>query len=394
MNEQKLTFKIDYILLFLVLLLAIVSIFTLYTVTPFLPEKYSPINFPLKQIQWFIAGSFIIFVVMLVDYDRFQKVTWIAYTLGIIPLIMIAIRFPPSWIDTFNNASRGIIFPVIGSIQPAEYFKIILILTIAHVMIRHHEKYINKTIKSDVWLLGKILLIAGPPMGMIATQPDLGSMLVLAAIVASLILVSGVSWKVISLAIASAIGSIGLLIAAWALFPGKIGTFLEESVFKHVTSRINGWLYPEVYLDSGRQLISSMQAIGSGQLFGKGISNIEVYVSEKHTDMIFTAIAEQFGFAGVSFVLTIYFLLIYRLIHIAMSSNDKYGSYIVTGLVGMFTYQIFQNIGMSIQLLPITGIPLPFLSYGGSSTMTYMLAIAIVLNVHSRTKEYMFEEEL
>ncbi len=392
MNEQNPQFKFDYILLFLILLLAIISVFTLYTITPFLPEKYSPINFPMKQIQWYIAGSFIIFVIMLVDYDRFQKITWIAYVVGIIPLIMIFLRFPAGLIDTYNNAARGIKFPVIGSIQPAEYFKIILILTIAHVMIRHHEKHVIKTVKSDLWLLVKILLLSLPPMGLVAVQPDLGSMLVLMFITACMILVSGISWRVIFTMIVSAAGGIGLMIAAWALSPDKVGTFLEETVFKHATSRINGWLYPEIYLDSGRQLINAMQAIGSGQLFGKGTSNMEVYVSEKHTDMIFTAISEQFGFVGASFVLIIYFLLIYRMIHIAMSSNDKYGSYIVTGLVGMFTYQIFQNIGMSIQLLPITGIPLPFLSYGGSSTMTYMLAIAIVLNVHSRTKEYMFEE--
>lgn len=158
MNEQKTQLKFDYILLFLVLLLASISIFTLYTITPFLPAKYSLINFPLKQIQWYIAGGFIIFVIMLVDYDRFQKITWIAYFVGIIPLIMIAIKFPASLIDTYNNAARGIKFPVIGSIQPAEYFKIILIWTIALVMIRHHDKYINKTMKSDLWLLIKIML--------------------------------------------------------------------------------------------------------------------------------------------------------------------------------------------------------------------------------------------
>src|SRR5699024_75906 len=134
-----------------------------------------------------------------------------------------------------------------------------------------------------------------------------------------------------------------------------------------------------------------MMAIGSGQLFGKGISDLEVSVPEQHTDMIFTAVFEEIGFIGSSLFFTLLFSLIYRPIHIAIQSNDEYGSYLVTGMVGMFAYQIFQNIGMSIQLLPITGLPLPFLSYGGSSTLTYMLAIGIVLNVHSRTKEYMFE---
>src|SRR5699024_1781140 len=120
--------------------------------------------------------------------------------------------------------------------------------------------------------------------------------------------------------------------------------------------------------------IYAMLAIGSGQLFGKGIGGMEVYVPEKHTDMIFTAISEQFGFIGASVVIALFLMLIYRLIHIAILSNDQYGSYLVTGMVGFFAYQVFQNIGMSIQLLPITGLPLPFLSYGGSSTLTYMLA--------------------
>lgn len=227
-------------------------------------------------------------------------------------------------------------------------------------------------------------------MALIGIQPDLGSVLVLVSITACMILVSGIRWRIIGSVILAAGGVIGLSFAAWALFPGKIGTFLEESVFRHVKGRFYGWLYPDQYLGSGHQVKRSMSAIGSGQLSGKGISNIEVSVPEKHTDMIFSAIGEQFGFIGVSILLIVYFLLIYRLLHIALTCNDLFGSYLITGLIGMFTYQVFQNIGMSIQLLPITGLPLPFLSYGGSSVLTSMLGIAVALNVHSRTKHYMF----
>src|SRR5699024_4170055 len=174
------------------------------------------------------------------------------------------------------------------------------------------------------------------------------------------------------------------------VIPGPVSTFLEEAVFNHVQSRFYGWLYPEKFSDSGYQLVYAMLAIGSGQLFGIGLGDMELYVPEKHTDMIFTAISGQFGFIGASIVIALFFLLIYRLIHVAILSNDRYGSYLVTGIIGLFAYQIFQNIGMSIQLLPITGLPLPFLCYGGSSTLTYMLAIGIALNVHSRTRTFMF----
>ena len=392
MSDKNTSSRIDYTLLFLVLLLAITSIFTLYTIQPTLPEKYGNYNFPIRQLQMYIAGSIVIISTMFIDYDRFQKVTWIIYPLGLIPLLMIFVRFPGPMMVDFNNIVRGISFPGIGAIQPAEFFKIVLILVIAHVMVSHNEKHLIRTIKSDLILLAKILLVAATPMGLIAVQPDLGSVLVLVAITTCMILVSGIQWRVISLAILSGLGMVGIVIAAWLISPGKVGTFLKESVFKHVEGRFYGWLAPEQYTASGFQLMRTMNAIGSGQLFGKGINNMQVDVPEKHTDMIFTAIGEQFGFIGVSLLLIIYFLLIYRLLHIAISSNDKYGSYLVTGLIGMFTYQIFQNIGMSIQLLPITGLPLPFLSYGGSSILTCMLAIAIALNVHSRTKKFMFGE--
>src|SRR5699024_7136570 len=213
---------------------------------------------------------------------------------------------------------------------------------------------------------------------------------VLSSITGAMVLVSGIKWRVIFTVILTGLAVVGIIFVAWYVIPGPISDFLQESVFNHVQSRFYGWLNPEKYSDSGYQLIYAMLAIGSGQLFGKGIGGMEVYVPEKHTDMIFTAISEQFGFIGASVVIALFFMLIYRLIHIAILSNDQYGSYLVTGMVGFFAYQVFQNIGMSIQLLPITGLPLPFLSYGGSSTLTYMLAIGIVLNVHSRTRTFMF----
>lgn len=119
----------------------------------------------------------------------------------------------------------------------------------------------------------------------------------------------------------------------------------------------------------------------------------EVYIPERHTDMIFTAVAEQFGFIGASVVIVLYFLMIYRIIKIALDSKDPFGTYLCVGMVGLFSYQIFQNIGMSVQLLPLTGIPLPFLSYGGTSLLVYMAAIGLVLNIHSRKREFMFESE-
>lgn len=389
MNTNK--NNIDYTLISIILLLGIVSIFTIFTVEPTLPANLNGMNFPEKQIIWYVGGGILIALIMLIDYDRFRQLTWILYGIGMVMLLMLFFRFPGPIIHEVNNAVSWFKVPLLGTFQPAEVMKVILVLTLAHVMYAHNQKVAKKTIKSDLWLLGKIVGLAIPPMLLIAVQPDLGSFLVLVAIVGAMILVSGISWRLIFFIFLIFLGVVGLIVAAYFLFPDSIAVFLQESVFKHVSSRFYGWLHPEQYSDSGYQLIRAMMAIGSGQLFGKGIEVMQVSVPERHTDMIFTAISEQFGFIGSSIVVTLFFLLLYRLIHIAIQSNDSYGSYIVTGIVGMFAYQIFQNIGMSIQLLPITGLPLPFLSYGGSSTLTYLIAIGIVLNIHSRTKKYMFE---
>ncbi|HLR02818.1 MAG TPA: FtsW/RodA/SpoVE family cell cycle protein [Virgibacillus sp.] len=390
MNEQNTRFNIDYTLLFIVLLLAMVSVFTLYTIEPYLPAKYDGAHFPLKQIQWYIVGGVGVFVIMLVDYDRFQKITWTLYGIGILLLLMLYFNFPADYVVRANESSSWFKFPFIGTVQPSEFMKVFLVLALAFVLVKHNNKYPTHTVKMDLWLLLKVAIVAAPPMGLIAIEPDLGGFLVLSSITGAMVLVSGIKWRVIFTVILTGLAVVGIIFVAWYVIPGPISDFLQESVFNHVQSRFYGWLNPEKYSDSGYQLIYAMLAIGSGQLFGKGIGGMEVYVPEKHTDMIFTAISEQFGFIGASVVIALFFMLIYRLIHIAILSNDQYGSYLVTGMVGFFAYQVFQNIGMSIQLLPITGLPLPFLSYGGSSTLTYMLAIGIVLNVHSRTRTFMF----
>src|SRR5699024_9850016 len=162
-----------------VIILAIISFIVLYSIQPFLPSVYDPFNFPFLQLRWYIAGSILVVIVMLVDYDRFRKITWFLYPLGLIPFLMIFFKhyFLDSLIEEFNDVARGIIIPFIGAIQPAEFYKIILTLTLAHVIVSHNEKYVKRTVKSDLGLLAKMTILAGIPMGFIAYQPDLGSTL-------------------------------------------------------------------------------------------------------------------------------------------------------------------------------------------------------------------------
>ncbi|WP_112180161.1 FtsW/RodA/SpoVE family cell cycle protein [Paraliobacillus zengyii] len=386
MQSKTRTANIDYVLISIIILLAIISIFSLYTIQPYLDDTYY-----IKQLVWYIVGAIVIGVIMLIDYDRLRQVSWIFYGFGMIMLIMLHFHLPPA--IKVNGAWGWFQVPGFGTLQPAEFMKVFLIIALAHLIVMHNDKFKEHMNKSDCWLLLKIMIVAIPPMGLIALQPDLGGFLVLASIVVCMVLVSGVRWQIIFSLLSVMLISVFALIFIYITFPEAVDDVIADTPFEHVESRFTGWLDTEVNGQSGGyQLIRAMLAIGSGQLSGKGIGEFEVSnIPERHTDMIFTSIAEQFGFIGSSILITLLFLLVYRLIHIALQSNDPFGSYLITGFIGMFTYQIFQNIGMTIKLLPITGLPLPFISYGGSSTLTYLIAIGIVLNIHYRTKVFMFD---
>ncbi len=390
MNENQQTSPIDFTIILVVLAFGAISCFTLYSINPILGAADQGVY--VKQIVWYIIGGAGAGVVMLLDYDRLHQIVWVLYGFGVIMLLMIFFNFPPSIVHESGGAVSWFKLPGGVTVQPSEFMKVFLVVTLAHIIVRHNEKNAAKTIKTDIYLLGKIILISIVPMGLVAVQPDLGTFLVLASITAFMTLVSGIQWKIIL----SILGFFVLLVAGVTLMFyidfTQVTTFMEESIFAHVDSRFYGWLQPEKNEQgAGLQLIKAITAIGSGQLIGKGVGNLEVSVPERHTDMIFTAVSEQFGFVGSSIVVTLFFLLIYRMVQVAMESNDSFGSYLIVGIVAMITFQVFQNIGMSLQLLPITGLPLPFLSYGGSSTLAYLLTIGIVLNVKSRTRTYMFE---
>ncbi|MFD1017878.1 FtsW/RodA/SpoVE family cell cycle protein [Thalassobacillus hwangdonensis] len=392
MNAKRTEPSLDYILILVIACLGIISFFTLYTLDPILPPHLDAMNFHFKQLVWYVIGSMVVVGVLLVDYDRLHSIVWIFYGFGVLMLVMLAMHFPPGIAKEINGAWGWFQIPGIGTLQPAEFMKVFLILALAHIIVRHQEKWKLQTIKTDLWLLAKIFVTAIVPMMLIAIQPDLGSFLVLSAITGAMILVAGVQWRILFTIFLSFLLVVGVLVFLFYINATAITSFLEESIFKHVDSRFYGWLQPEKYdQGAGMQLLNAMKSIGSGQLYGKGIGNMEVYIPERQTDMIFTAVAEQFGFFGSSIVVTLFFLMTYRMVHIAMDSNDPFGTYIIVGVIGMITFQVFQNIGMSIQLLPITGLPLPFISYGGSSTLAYMIALGIVLNIKSRTKTYMFE---
>lgn len=387
-NSQNFARRFDWTLAFIILMFLIISLLAISSAQS--SGQYGTINFVIKQIQWYGIGVCIVAFVMYFDPDQYKKLAWVLYASGIL-LLLILVFLPEGkgQLGEVVNGAKSWYHTPIGNIQPSEFMKTFYILALAHLISKHHEKYFAKTLKTDFILLGKIALTLFVPLAFIMTQPDLGSSLVFLAITAALVIVAGVSWRII-LPVFAGGAAIGGLLLWMALYAQD---FLEDKFgFKtYQFARIYSWLDPYSYSTSdGYHLITALNAIGSGEIFGKGFLSREVYVAENHTDFIFAVIGEEWGFVGASIVICLYFLLIYHLTKTTLMLKDPFCTYVCAGIIAMITFHVFENIGMTIQLLPITGIPLPFLSYGGSSLMGNALAIGLVFSMRFHHRTFMF----
>jgi rod shape determining protein RodA len=391
-RHQKVMDKIDWTLVLLIFLFFLVSCISISSAQT--SAQYGK-NFVILQIFWYLIGFVIIGCSLLFEPSQYNKLSFYLYGIGIV--LLTGLIFAPHCIDSGclvprrNGAISWYILPKLGAIQPSEFMKTFIILAISKLISSHHEKIQVKSIKTDFLLLLKIVVTAIVPLGLIMMQPDLGTSLVILAIVAGLILVSGITWKIIVplYAFLITIGGTVLSLAIWA--PHILIKYLK--VHSYQFDRIYTWIDPESYPDAGRHLRSSIMSIGSGEVLGKGYMGKQVYLPERHTDFIFSVIGEEYGFIGSSLVICLFFLLIYHLTKTAILTKNRFNTYVCAGVICMITFHVFQNIGMTIQVLPITGIPLPFISYGGSSLMGNMLALGVISSIRFYHKEYMFSSD-
>lgn len=382
-NTEQKRFNIG--LIFVLLFMGLVSCLAIYSAQT--TGQYGD-NFLMKQIVWYIVGSCIIIVVMRFDPEQLYRLSWYAYGFGIFLLTLLMIA-PSSIAPVKNGAKSWFIVPGLGSLQPSEFVKVFLILALARTVVRHYEKFTEKTIQTDFWLLIKIGLVTSGPLLLVMMQPDLGTSLVLLSIMLGIIFVSGITWRILLPLFGVFTSVVGVIFYLVLWHPDILEKYLNVQPYQF--GRIYSWLDPYNYQStSGYQLIRSLLAIGSGETIGKGYNNREVYLPESHTDFIFSVIGEEFGFIGASIVVGLFFMLIYFVTKVGLESVNPYESYICSGVIAMITFHVFQNIGMSIGLLPITGIPLPFISYGGSSLMGNMLAMGLIFSVQYHNKRYMF----
>lgn len=370
-----------------VVLLAVISLYAIWVATLNDPKMGTPLRTVGSQAVWYVISIALVIFVMQFDAEQLYRIAPIVYGIGIVLLIAVLFLYNRETFAETGAKSWFKLGPL--TFQPSEIMKPAFILMMARVVEKHNAMY-GHTAKTDWLLLAKIIAWLLPVAVLLKLQNDFGTMLVFIAIVAGVVLVSGISWKIIV-----PIYGIVFVIGAIAIFlvVSKEGqTILGHFGFRaYQFQRINSWLDPSGDTSSGAyQLWQSMKAIGSGQMFGAGFGKVSVYVPVRTSDMIFSVIGESLGFVGCCVLILIYFYLIYQMVRLTFETKNSFYSYISTGIIMMILFHVFENIGMGIDVLPLTGIPLPFVSQGGSALIGNMIGIGLVLSMKWHHKDYMF----
>lgn len=240
-------------------------------------------------------------------------------------------------------------------------------------------------LKDDWLLLFQYTAVTLPVLGLLVLQGDMGTALVFLAILAGIVVVSGISWRIILPVVLAFVAGVALFVMVFITDWGK-EALIKMGVQTYQINRISAWLDPFTYADGiAFQQTQGMISIGTGGIYGKGFNHLELNVPVRESDMIFTVIAEDFGLVGSGLVLLTYLFLIYRMLRVTFRSNNRFYTFISTGFIMMIVFHIFENIGASVGILPLTGIPLPFISQGGSSLISNLIGVGLVLSMAYQT---------
>lgn len=361
-GRSVMSMEFDWFLFVLTLIISVFGVICVYSAT----KSYDSISNTVVQSVAAVIGAVVMVLLSRFDYEQFKNLVKPIYGVAIALLVLVLIfGVSGGW-----GAKSWIRIGGIG-FQPAELTKICFILTFSY-----HLSKVEKNINKPLVLLGLIAHV-GVLAALIMLEPDLGSTLVFLFMFACLLFVAKLSWKYI----------LPVLVLGTASLPFVYKYALSD----YQKGRIEVFFKPESdAMGRGYNVIQSKIAVGSGQLWGKGYlegtQNQMGYLPAKSTDFIFSTIAEEWGFVVAAVLTVLLFVLVYRCFKVAQKADNSYGRYICVGVGAMFLFHIFENIGMCIGLMPVTGIPLPFLSYGGTSVLTNMIAVGLVLSVNYHNK--------
>jgi rod shape determining protein RodA len=369
-DERRPLRHVDLILVLTIVLLEVAGLFLLYSAThqTLAADGLDPFARVNKQLITFAIAAALGVAVTVFDY-RFAKIyAGIVYAVALVALVLV--RIPGlGATDATGTAQRW--FQVGGfQITPSEFAKLALIVTLAAMLAEIRGG--SPTLRDVV----RLVAVTSVPLLLVFAQPDIGTSLVLVAILVGMLIVAGARAK--HLGVLAVVGCVLLFLA-----------FQTGVIQQYQLDRIRVVVDREsVSSDVRYNIDQSLRAVGGGGLLGQGYlqgrQTLLDYVPEQHTDFIFTVAGEEFGFVGATAILLLYALLLWRAIRIASLSKDAFGTYLAVGVASMIAIQVFVNVGMVIGIMPITGIPLPFLSYGGSSLLASLLAIGMLESVHMR----------
>lgn len=389
MNNEKYPQRIDYGVILSVMLLAIISILSLYSTTVLI--QGGSIGMTVRQIAWYGIGTIAVLVIMQFDSEQLWKMTTYLYIAGLI-ILLLTLVFYDREIAAQTGGNRWVTLGPLGTVQPSEFVKIPYILMLAKVITKHNSLYRVREYQTDLILIGKLSVIGLIPVVLVFMQKDLGTALVYLAILIGVVLLSGIKWQIL-LPVYLLISIVGITLILLVVYNREF--LLNTGLFKpYQFARIDTWLNPHQGAnDTSYQIIQAFKAIGSGGVFGKGFGVSEVFVPVRESDMIFATIGENFGFAGGAFLIFIYFILVYHMIRVVYDTKNEFYAYIATGVIMMIVFHVLENIGMNIGLLPMTGIPLPFVSQGGSALLGNMMGIGLIMSMRYHHKSYFFSGE-
>ncbi|WP_438434356.1 FtsW/RodA/SpoVE family cell cycle protein [Gorillibacterium sp. sgz500922] len=383
LNKLK---KLDWTIVFILALFAVIGTMMIYSAT-LNSSKYH--SLPKKNVLFFIMGLVLMLGTSLINYRHLFKWSWWIYGIGIALLIGV---YP---LGKVQGGAHGWYDLKVIQLQPAELMKFILIISICAFLIKRQGEKLE--FLRDVVPIG---LIGGLPFVIIAIYPDLGNAVILAVLMLGLYWIGNIKLSHLLIGVSVLALLLGGFFYAFKYHHDASAKVVSDLGFQHFVKRIDTFINPD---DESRsktenyQSKNSLKAIGSGGITGDGFTEGRMVQSGSipvvYTDTIFVVVAEEFGFVGSAALLMLYFLLLYRMIMVAMESKDRGGGYLIIGIVTLFAFQIFQNIGMLLGLMPITGITLPFISYGGSSLLVNLLGMGLVLSVRIHHDQPIDSEE-
>ena len=368
--------KIDLAIVIPIILFFIISITSIYSAMTYLSPDNG--NLALKQAIWYLVGVVIIVILFKLKNDYLYRNAWFFYIIGNI-LLLSLLLFAPE----INNSKCWFVIPYIGSFQPSEFMKIFIMLVLAVMISNFRDTTDHPSIKEEALFILKTLIVVLIPSILTFLEPDTGAIMIYFIIYFCMMFTSGIRlrWFII----------LGIIIAVvLSLVLGCY--FLNEDLFVSIFGTNLYYRFDRI-LDwqngSGLQLENALAAIGSAGVFGHGYNETPIYFPESGTDFIFAVYASNFGLLGAIILIGIIIFFDTRLINMATKKIASRDKFVLAGIIGMLVFQQVQNIGMTVGLLPITGITLPFISYGGSSLLSYLILVGIILNIsNEKEREY------